>query len=77
MKAVAAFQDAQAKGRAIVLITDEVRESHIDCDTTLKGKCLTPILIVCLQENAETIAELISRNKPVIVTDVEPLAPGQ
>lgn len=30
-----------------------------------------------LQENAETTAQLISRNKPIIITDVEPLAPGQ
>jgi len=50
MKAVAAFQEAQSKGKAIVLICDE--------------------------ESADTIAELICRNKPPVIADVEPLRKG-
>ncbi|TFJ81175.1 hypothetical protein NSK_007517 [Nannochloropsis salina CCMP1776] len=50
MKAVTAFQEAQSKGKAIVLIADE--------------------------ESAETVAELICRNKPPVIADVEPLRKG-
>ena len=47
--------------------------THTHTHTQTKGKA---IVLICDEESAETVAELICRNKPPVIADVEPLRKG-
>ena len=89
MKAVAAFQEAQTKGKVKLFFhppTHPPTHSPIQHTAELSFQppthppthlYLKAIVLICDEESAETTAELISRNKPPVIADVEPLTKGQ